>query len=180
VARGCREGGRLGRRGRRWLDSGGKRGGEHKGVPRRRADSSKGMCRAGDSREGGRRGCGEGRGRAEGERPAARQSRGRGPPRALRVPARGGGGRGRAARRPRGRGPPRGRRVLAARWPQGRGAPRGRCPLGARRGPPCRREEGEGEGKGRWRREGAAGDRPWRGGGGWRGGVGAAAAGGRT
>jgi hypothetical protein len=154
VARGCREGGRLGRRGRRWLDSGGKRGGEHKGVPRRRADSSKGMCRAGDSREGGRRGCGEGRGRAEGERPAARQSRGRGPP--------------------------RGRRVLAARWPQGRGAPRGRCPLGARRGPPCRREEGEGEGKGRWRREGAAGDRPWRGGGGWRGGVGAAAAGGRT
>jgi hypothetical protein len=44
--------------------------------------------------------------------------------------------------------------------------------------PPCRREEGEGEGKGRRRREGAAAGQPWRGGG-WRGGVGAAAAGGR-
>jgi hypothetical protein len=55
----------------------------------------------------------------------------------------------------------------------------GRRPLGARRVSPGRREEGDGEGKGRRRREGAAADRTWRGGGGWRGGVGAATAGGR-
>jgi hypothetical protein len=164
-ARDGREGGGLGRHGRRWLVSEAKRSGNDESMPWRHAGGGDGARRVGDRGQGrgeawlrgeSRRRGRSRQGRGKGRRRAGRGGAGRqGPGDAQRRVCRKGDG-SPAAGEKAGRGTIKLGGALAAGEPAARGAASGQTP-------PGRREEGEG--RARWRlrrREWLAAGRPWR------------------